>query len=91
MLEIAFFIITVIVILLLYKENSNLKSKITHQQEQYNKLLRKHELVEHTQHNLIKVNAENHEELKKIKILESQNHKLKYLLEKNKIDFNDII
>lgn len=90
MLEIVFFTITLTVIIILFKENSDLKKKNIHMQEQHAKLLKKHELLEHTQHNLIKVNAENHEKLKAINVLVSENRRLKYLLDKNNIDKNSM-
>ena len=87
MLEITFFIITIVVILLLYKENIDLKSKNRHLTEQYEKLHKKHEILEHTQHNLIKVNAQTHEELKKTEVLRQENDRLKFILKQHDISY----
>lgn len=87
MLEIIFFIVAVISILLLYKENIQLKSKYEQLEEHYHKLEKKHEITEHTQHNLITVNAKIHEELKKLNNIQHENDNLKYILKEHNIKY----
>lgn len=87
MLEIIYFIVSLVAIILLYKENLDLKSKLEKLQEHYEKLEKKHEITEHTQHNLIKVNAQIHEELKKLSADKIENERLKQTLIDNNISY----
>jgi cell shape-determining protein MreC len=51
-------------------------------QEEYDKLLKKHDTLEHSRENLVKSNSETNSQLKKLEEIEQENYRLKLMLEK---------
>ncbi len=84
MLAIVFYAVMFLVVLILYFDNVSLKKQKNHIQEEYDKLMKKHGVLEHTKENLVKSSTETHSQLQRLEEIEQENYRLKLMLKKQK-------
>ncbi len=84
MLAIVFYVVMFLIVIVLYFDNVSLKKQKNHIQEEYDKLMKKHGVLEHTKENLVKSSTETHSQLQKLEEIEQENYRLKLMLKKQK-------